>query len=60
MFVYMYGTGVGVGGGWGGGDGGHPFSEDVPLAEFMCRVFTGVFTGMPGESWRRPLRSLLL
>ena len=29
---------------------------DVPLVEFMCRVFTR----MPGESYRRPLRSLLL
>ena len=30
--------------------------EDVPLVEFMHLVFTRV----PGESYRRPLRSLLL
>ena len=30
--------------------------EDVPLVEFMCLVFTR----MPGESYRRRLRSLLL
>ena len=31
-------------------------SEDVPLVEFMYLVFTR----MPGESYRRRLRSLLL
>ena len=31
-------------------------TEDVPLVEFMYRVFTR----MPGESYRRRLRSLLL
>ena len=31
---------------------GHPF-EDVPLVEFMYLVFTH----MPGESYRRQLRS---
>ena len=46
------------------------FTEDVPLAEFMYVVFTEdvplaefmslVFTRMPGESYRRRLRSLLL
>ena len=30
--------------------------EDVPLVEFMCLIFTR----MPGESYRRRLRSLLL
>ena len=30
--------------------------KDVPLVEFMSLVFTR----MPGESYRRPLRSLLL
>ena len=32
------------------------FIEDVPLVEFMYLVFTG----MPGESYCRRLRSLLL
>ena len=32
------------------------FDEDVPLVEFMYLVFTG----MPGESYRRRLTSLLL
>ena len=45
--------------GWGGGLhmplGGTIF-EDVPLEEFMCLVFTR----MPGESYRRRLRSSLL
>ena len=45
------------------------FTEDVPLVEFMYLVFTEdvplaefmslVFTRMPGESYRRRLRSLL-
>ena len=38
------------------GDGVAPFFEDVPLVEFMYLVFTR----MPGESYRRRLRSLLL
>ena len=45
---------------WNGGyiyvTGGHPFFEEVPLVEFMHRVFTR----MAGESCHRRLRSLLL
>ena len=40
---------------WGWGGGGS-FIEDVPLVEFMYLSFTRV----PGESYRRRLRSLLL
>ena len=36
--------------------GGHLFNEVVALVEFMYFVFTR----MPGESYRRRLRSLLL
>ena len=36
--------------------GGYLFNEDVALVEFMYFVFTR----MPGESYRRRLRSLLL
>ena len=35
---------------------GASFFEDVPLVEFMYHVFTR----MPGESYRRRIRSLLL
>ena len=40
----------------GGGGGGHPFFERVPLVEFMYFAFTI----MPGKSYCRRLRSLLL
>ena len=55
--------GEGGGGGGGGGGvcvcvcvwgGGGSFPEKVPLVEFMYLVFTR----MPGESYRRRLRSL--
>ena len=40
----------------GGGEGVASFFEDIPLVEFMYLVFTR----MPGASYRRGLRSLLL
>ena len=40
----------------GGGGGGASFFEDTPLVEFMYLVFTR----MPGASYHRGLRSLLL
>ena len=40
----------------GGGGGGHPFFKDVPLVEFMYLVFIR----MPGESYCKRLKSLLL
>ena len=39
-----------------GGGGGESFFESVPLVECMYRVLTR----MPGESYRRRFRSLLL
>ena len=39
----------------GGGLNHSAVTEDIPLVEFMYIVFTR----MPGESYRRPLRSLL-